>query len=73
MSAPAKKSMEQLVDALRQKKGQLRQGGGPDRQAKQKEQGKRQPRLEDENPQSGTHAAKPPPNPSESMIDPCDA
>jgi methylmalonyl-CoA carboxyltransferase large subunit len=40
MSAAAKKSMEQLVNDLRQKKGQLKQGGGPERQAKQKEQGK---------------------------------
>jgi methylmalonyl-CoA carboxyltransferase large subunit len=40
MSAPAKKSMEQLVDDLRQKKEHLEQGGGPDRLARQKEQGK---------------------------------
>src|SRR5262245_54179938 len=34
------RSMEHLVAELRQKKDQLRQGGGPDRLAKQKEQGK---------------------------------
>jgi methylmalonyl-CoA carboxyltransferase large subunit len=37
---PARKSMEQLVEELRQKEEHLRQGGGPDRLAKQKEQGK---------------------------------
>src|SRR5689334_23321603 len=40
MSAPPKKSMEQLVGDLRQKKGHVEQGGGPERLAKQKEQGK---------------------------------
>ncbi len=40
MSANTRKSMEQLVEDLRQKKERLRQGGGPDRLAKQKEQGK---------------------------------
>src|SRR5438132_9532274 len=40
MSAPVKKSMEQLVADLRQRKERLKQGGGPDRLAKQKEQGK---------------------------------
>src|SRR5262249_11932651 len=39
MSADSKK-MEDLIVALRKKKEQLRQGGGPDRLAKQKEQGK---------------------------------
>jgi methylmalonyl-CoA carboxyltransferase large subunit len=39
MSADGKK-MEDLIVALRKKKEQLRQGGGPDRLAKQKEQGK---------------------------------
>jgi methylmalonyl-CoA carboxyltransferase large subunit len=39
MSADSKK-MEELIVALRKKKEQLRQGGGPDRLAKQKEQGK---------------------------------
>src|SRR3954447_1748045 len=34
------KSMKGLTEALRAKKEQLRQGGGPDRLAKQKEQGK---------------------------------
>jgi methylmalonyl-CoA carboxyltransferase 12S subunit len=37
---PKKKSIEELVEALRRKKEHLRQGGGPDRLAKQKEQGK---------------------------------
>jgi methylmalonyl-CoA carboxyltransferase large subunit len=40
MTADTRKSMEGLVDALRQKKEALRQGGGPDRLARQKEQGK---------------------------------
>src|SRR5262249_60428342 len=40
MSANMRKSMEQLVDELRQKREHLQQGGGPDRQAKQREQGK---------------------------------
>src|SRR5262249_12374103 len=40
MSANMRKSMEQLVDELRQKREHLQQGGGPDRLAKQKEQGK---------------------------------
>src|SRR5204863_5941494 len=40
MSAPTRKSMEQLVADLRQKKERLKQGGGADRLAKQKEQGK---------------------------------
>ena len=40
MPADSPKSMEQLVEDLRQKKEQLRQGGGPDRLAKQKQEGK---------------------------------
>lgn len=40
MSVDAKKSMDQLVEDLRARKEHLRQGGGPDRLAKQKEQGK---------------------------------
>ncbi|MFO0890611.1 MAG: acyl-CoA carboxylase subunit beta [Isosphaeraceae bacterium] len=36
----AKKSMEDLIKDLRAKKGQLEQGGGPDRLAKQKKEGK---------------------------------
>src|SRR6516165_624292 len=40
MSAGPRKSMEQLVEDLRARKERLRQGGGPDRLAKQKEQGK---------------------------------
>lgn len=40
MSAEASKSMEGLVDALRQKRERLQQGGGTDRLAKHKEQGK---------------------------------
>jgi methylmalonyl-CoA carboxyltransferase large subunit len=40
MSADARKSMEQLVDELRKQKDLLKQGGGPNRLAKQKEQGK---------------------------------
>ncbi|MGE3819415.1 MAG: acyl-CoA carboxylase subunit beta [Isosphaeraceae bacterium] len=39
MSAP-RKTMEQLVEQLRQEKDRLQQGGGPDRLAKQKDQGK---------------------------------
>jgi methylmalonyl-CoA carboxyltransferase large subunit len=40
MSAAPKKSMEQLVGELRQRKEHVEQGGGPDRLARQKEQGK---------------------------------
>jgi methylmalonyl-CoA carboxyltransferase large subunit len=40
MAADVRKSMEQLVGDLRQKTDHLRQGGGPQRLAKQKEQGK---------------------------------
>src|SRR5262245_35383321 len=40
MAADARKSLEQLTDDLRQRKERLHQGGGPDRLAKQKEQGK---------------------------------
>jgi methylmalonyl-CoA carboxyltransferase large subunit len=40
MAAESRKSMEALTEALRQKKEQLQQGGGPDRLAKHKEQGK---------------------------------
>src|SRR5215831_5406587 len=40
MTADTRKSMEELVEALRKKKEHLQQGGGPDRLAKQKEQGK---------------------------------
>ena len=40
MSVKSAKSMEQLVEELRSKKEHLRQGGGPDRLAKQREQGK---------------------------------
>jgi methylmalonyl-CoA carboxyltransferase large subunit len=40
MSTATKKSMEQLVEDLREKKEQLRLGGGADRLAKQKEEGK---------------------------------
>src|SRR5215470_18646883 len=40
MAADARKSMEQLTGDLRQRKERLRQGGGPERLAKQKEQGK---------------------------------
>jgi len=40
MSTVTKKSMEQLIEDLRQKRERLQQGGGPDRLAKQKEQGK---------------------------------
>src|SRR5579872_4169186 len=40
MSADTRKSMGQLVEDLRKKEERLRQGGGPERLAKQKEQGK---------------------------------
>src|SRR5215472_10319935 len=40
MPAEPRKSMEQLIEELRKKKEHLRQGGGPERLAKQKEQGK---------------------------------
>src|SRR3954447_22724188 len=40
MAADASNSMGTLTEALRKKKAQLYQGGGPDRLAKQKEQGK---------------------------------
>jgi methylmalonyl-CoA carboxyltransferase large subunit len=40
MAAEPRKSMEQLTQALHQHKERLRQGGGPERLAKQKEQGK---------------------------------
>src|SRR4051812_10585360 len=40
MPANTGKSMEALTEALRKKRAQLEQGGGPDRLAKQKEQGK---------------------------------
>src|SRR3954453_23215898 len=40
MSADSRKTMEQLVKDLRAKKEQLEQGGGPDRLAKQKKEGK---------------------------------
>ena len=40
MSADSKKSMEGLIEALRKKREHLREGGGPDRLARQKEQGK---------------------------------
>jgi methylmalonyl-CoA carboxyltransferase large subunit len=40
MAVDKKKTMEQLVEDLRQKREHLEQGGGPDRLAKQKEQGK---------------------------------
>jgi methylmalonyl-CoA carboxyltransferase large subunit len=40
MAAQTRKSMDELVDALRKKKESLQQGGGGDRQAKQREQGK---------------------------------
>ncbi len=40
MTAPAAKSMDELIDALRQKRERLKQGGGPERLAKQREQGK---------------------------------
>jgi methylmalonyl-CoA carboxyltransferase large subunit len=40
MSADTRKSMEGLIDGLRQKRAHVQQGGGADRLAKQKEQGK---------------------------------
>jgi methylmalonyl-CoA carboxyltransferase 12S subunit len=40
MAAKTGKSMEDLIAALRQRREQLHQGGGPDRLAKQKDQGK---------------------------------
>jgi methylmalonyl-CoA carboxyltransferase large subunit len=40
MSAEPNKTMEGLIEALRKKKAHLRQGGGADRLAKHKEQGK---------------------------------
>ncbi len=40
MAADKRKSMEELVEDLRQKKAHLQEGGGPERLAKQKEQGK---------------------------------
>src|SRR5947209_17830289 len=40
MKVEKRKSMEELVEALRKKKEQLKQGGGADRLAKQREQGK---------------------------------
>ncbi len=40
MSADARKSMESLIEELRKKREHLKQGGGADRLAKQKEQGK---------------------------------
>src|SRR5262245_63733249 len=40
MSADTSKSMEQLVEDMRQKRERLQQGGGADRLAKQREQGK---------------------------------
>jgi methylmalonyl-CoA carboxyltransferase large subunit len=40
MAAEPRKSMEQLVEDLRKRAEHLRQGGGPDRLAKQKEQAK---------------------------------
>src|SRR5215472_991814 len=40
MAADAAKSMEQRVEALRAKRQHLEQGGGPDRLAKQREEGK---------------------------------
>src|SRR5438309_8683030 len=40
MTAEKRKSMEELVEALRQTKDRLKQGGGADRLAKQKEEGK---------------------------------
>src|SRR5262245_64529306 len=40
MTAEKRKAMEDRVEGLRQTKGRLRQGGGPERLAKQKEQGK---------------------------------
>jgi methylmalonyl-CoA carboxyltransferase large subunit len=40
MAAESGKTMEALIEALRKKKALLQQGGGPERLAKQKEQGK---------------------------------
>lgn len=40
MAASGRKTMGQLVEDLRAKREQLRQGGGPDRLAKQKQEGK---------------------------------
>src|SRR5687768_16784251 len=40
MPADTRKSMDQLVEDLRKKKAQRQQGGGPERLAKHKEQGK---------------------------------
>jgi methylmalonyl-CoA carboxyltransferase large subunit len=40
MAGDTKKSMETLTEALRKKREHLQQGGGPDRLAKQREQGK---------------------------------
>jgi methylmalonyl-CoA carboxyltransferase large subunit len=40
MTAEPRESMEQLVEGLRRKKEHLEQGGGPDRLAKQKDEGK---------------------------------
>src|SRR6516225_3836695 len=40
MTANSRKSMEELTEALRARKEHLQQGGGPDRLAKHKEQGK---------------------------------
>src|SRR5262245_35738324 len=40
MIAKTPKTMDALIDALREKREELDQGGGPERLAKQKEQGK---------------------------------
>src|SRR5262249_9928687 len=40
MASDSRKSMEALTEALRKKKAQLHQGGGPERLAKHREQGK---------------------------------
>src|SRR5436305_3131117 len=40
MAAEKRKTMEDLIEDLRKKKEHLKQGGGPERLAKQKEQGK---------------------------------
>src|SRR5258708_7281006 len=40
MTAEKRKSMEELVEDLRQRKEHLKQGGGAERLAKQKEEGK---------------------------------
>src|SRR5436305_9547722 len=40
MAAKSAKSMDDLIETLRQKRAALKQGGGPERLAKQKEQGK---------------------------------